>query len=172
MEYQALYRKYRPTKFSDVVDQENILKIITNSIKENKISHAYLFSGPRGTGKTTIAKLLAKTVNCLNLNDDFSICHQCENCIDIDNNSSDIIEIDAASNNGVDEIRELKSKINFFSIFLKRHNIHFKAPCSLFLIKRYKYTKKLIYARLRLFIGLIRRGLIISYILKFKYRIF
>ena len=119
MEYQALYRKYRPTKFSDVVDQENILKIITNSLKENKVSHAYLFSGPRVTGKTTIAKLLAKTVNCLNLKDDFSICHECENCLDIENNSSDIIEIDAASNNGVDEIRELKSKINLVPSKLK-----------------------------------------------------
>ncbi len=119
MGYQALYRKYRPTKFSDVVDQENILKILTNSIKENKISHAYLFSGPRGTGKTTIAKLVAKTVNCLNINENFSVCGKCENCLDIENNSSDIIEIDAASNNGVEEIRELKSKINLVPNKLK-----------------------------------------------------
>ncbi len=119
MEYQALYRKYRPSKFSDVVDQESTLKIITNSIKENKISHAYLFSGPRGTGKTTIAKLLAKTVNCLDIQKDFSTCGKCENCLDIENNSSDIIEIDAASNNGVDEIRELKSKINLVPNKLK-----------------------------------------------------
>ena len=119
MEYLALYRKYRPTKFSDVVSQESILKILTNSIKEGKISHAYLFSGPRGTGKTTIAKLLAKTVNCLNLNDDLTTCGKCENCLDILNNSSDIIEIDAASNNGVDEIRELKSKINLVPSKLK-----------------------------------------------------
>ena len=119
MEYLALYRKYRPMKFSDVVDQENTLKILTNSLKEGHISHAYLFSGPRGTGKTTIAKLVAKTVNCLNLNDDFSICGKCENCLDILNNSPDIIEIDAASNNGVDEIRELKSKINLVPSKLK-----------------------------------------------------
>ena len=119
MEYLALYRKYRPQKFSDVIDQESTLKILINSIKEGHISHAYLFSGPRGTGKTTIAKLVAKTVNCLNLNDDFSICGKCENCKDILNNSSDIIEIDAASNNGVDEIRELKSKINLVPSKLK-----------------------------------------------------
>ena len=119
MEYLALYRKYRPEKFSDVVDQENTLKIITNSIKDGHISHAYLFSGPRGTGKTTIAKLVAKTVNCLNLKDDYSVCGECENCIDILKNSPDIIEIDAASNNGVDEIRELKSKINLVPSKLK-----------------------------------------------------
>ncbi len=119
MAYQALYRKYRPSKFSDVVAQESILKILTNSIKQNKISHAYLFSGPRGTGKTTVAKLVAKTINCLNIGDDFSVCGECENCLDIENNSSDIIEIDAASNNGVDEIRELKSKINLVPNKLK-----------------------------------------------------
>ena len=119
MEYQALYRKYRPMKFSDVVDQDSILKIITNSIKEGKVSHAYLFSGPRGTGKTTIAKLVAKTINCLNLKEDSSICLECENCLDILNNSPDIIEIDAASNNGIDEIRELKSKINLVPSKLK-----------------------------------------------------
>ena len=119
MEYLALYRKYRPNNFSDVVDQDSTLKIITNSIKDGHISHAYLFSGPRGTGKTTIAKLVAKTVNCLNLNADFSICGKCENCLDILNNSPDIIEIDAASNNGVDEIRELKSKINLVPSKLK-----------------------------------------------------
>ena len=119
MEYFALYRKYRPQKFTDVVDQESILKILTNSIKEGHISHAYLFSGPRGTGKTTIAKLVAKTVNCLNLNDDCSVCNKCENCLDIQNNSPDIIEIDAASNNGVDEIRDLKSKINLVPSKLK-----------------------------------------------------
>ena len=119
MEYQALYRKYRPKTFKDVVDQESILKIITNSLKENKISHAYLFSGPRGTGKTTIAKLLAKAINCTDLQEDFSTCGKCSNCLDIENNSPDIIEIDAASNNGVDEIRELKSKINLVPNKLK-----------------------------------------------------
>ncbi len=110
--YQALYRKYRPQKIEDVVGQEVIVKILSNSIKNNKISHAYLFSGPRGTGKTSVAKLMAKIVNCNNLNG-LDPCDNCESCLQFNlKNNTDIIEIDAASNNGVDEIRELKNKIN------------------------------------------------------------
>ena len=108
MKYLALYRKYRPSNFGDMVGQNKIIKVINNAIMENKLSHAYLFSGPRGTGKTTTAKIIAKMVNCSNLIDG-NPCNNCENCL---NNTSDIIEIDAASNNGVDEIRELRDKIN------------------------------------------------------------
>ena len=110
--YQALYRKYRPQKLDEIAGQEVIVKILKNAIKKDKISHAYLFCGPRGTGKTSIAKILAKTINCEHL-EDFIPCDQCSSCTQINNkNSNDIIEIDAASNNGVDEIRELKNKIN------------------------------------------------------------
>lgn len=110
--YQALYRKYRPSTLDDVAGQEVIVKILKNAIKNNKISHAYLFCGPRGTGKTSIAKILAKTLNCTDLQE-FNPCDKCENCISFnEKNSTDIIEIDAASNNGVDEIRELKNKVN------------------------------------------------------------
>lgn len=110
--YQALYRKYRPQKLDEIAGQEVVVKILKNAIKKDKISHAYLFCGPRGTGKTSIAKILAKTINCEHL-EDFVPCDQCSSCTQINNkNSNDIIEIDAASNNGVDEIRELKNKIN------------------------------------------------------------
>ena len=113
MSYQTLYRKYRPNNFDLVYGQQNIVTALKNAIKNNKISHAYLFSGPRGTGKTTCAKIFAKAVNCLNQQKG-NACNKCENCISISNNqSTDIIEIDAASNNGVDEIRELRDKINF-----------------------------------------------------------
>ncbi len=110
MQYLALYRKYRPTSFDDVVGQDKIVSVIKNEIKNNRISHAYLFSGPRGTGKTTTAKIIAKLVNCTNLQDG-EACGKCESCLNFKNNS-DIVEIDAASNNGVDEIRELRDKVN------------------------------------------------------------
>ena len=112
MMYQALYRKYRPKKLDEIAGQDIVVKILKNAIRKDKISHAYLFCGPRGTGKTSIAKILAKTINCEHLND-FIPCDNCASCMQINNkNSNDIIEIDAASNNGVDEIRELKNKIN------------------------------------------------------------
>lgn len=117
--YQALYRKYRPKSFHDVVSQEIVKKILINSIKNNKISHAYLFSGPRGIGKTSIAKIFAKAVNCMNFDQNDDSCLECQNCLDIDDNSPDILEIDAASNNGVDQIRELKSKVNIVPSKLK-----------------------------------------------------
>lgn len=110
MAYLALYRKYRPDSFNDVVGQDKVIKVISNAILNNKISHAYLFSGPRGTGKTTTAKIIAKMVNCEKL-ENGKPCDKCDSCLNI-SNSSDIIEIDAASNNGVDEIRELRDKIN------------------------------------------------------------
>ena len=119
MSYQALYRKYRPSTLEDVIGQDVIIKILKNAVINNKIGHAYLFSGPRGIGKTSIAKLVAKTVNCLNPKDG-SPCEQCENCMAINNGfNADIIEIDAASNNGVDEIREIKNKINLVPNQLK-----------------------------------------------------
>ncbi len=114
--YQALYRKYRPKTLDDVFGQETIVKIIKNSIEMGEINHAYLFSGPRGTGKTSIAKIFAKIVNCENLKDCIP-CEKCKSCIE--KNNSDIIEIDAASNNGVDEIRELRNKVNLVPTYGK-----------------------------------------------------
>ncbi len=109
--YQALYRKYRPKNFDDVVGQEVIIKTLTNAINNNMVSHAYLFTGPRGTGKTSIAKIYAKILNCEHL-ENLSPCEECVSCIQINNNQNiDVIEIDAASNNGVDEIREIRNKV-------------------------------------------------------------
>lgn len=109
--YQTLYRKYRPSNFDEVVGQKVIIQTLKNAITGNKLSHAYLFTGPRGTGKTSIAKILAKTINCTDLKE-YNLCNKCVNCTQNIKNPLDIIEIDAASNNGVDEIREIKSKVN------------------------------------------------------------
>ena len=112
MGYLALYRKYRPQTFEEIVGQQNVVKILKNSIEKNMISHAYLFSGPRGTGKTTIAKLIAKLLNCSNPKNDMP-CENCPSCIAFnEKNNPDIIEMDAASNNGVDEIREIRDKVS------------------------------------------------------------
>lgn len=114
MSYKALYRSYRPQTFGEVAGQEHIVTTLKNAIKENRISHAYLFAGPRGTGKTTVAKLLVKALNCTGENPP---CDQCPNCKAITvGEHPDVIEIDAASNNGVDEVRDLIDKVKYAPI--------------------------------------------------------
>ena len=116
-EFKVLYRKYRPKSFDEIVGQEYTVKMLKNAIIGNKISHAYLFTGPRGTGKTSTAKIFAKTINCENSTDGIP-CGKCSSCLNI-NNNADIIEIDAASNNGVDEIREIINNVKVAPSFSK-----------------------------------------------------
>ena len=117
--YHALYRKYRPVDFNSVVGQDSIIKTLKNSIKNHNFSHAYMFFGPRGTGKTTVSKIFARNINCLNSNDGIA-CEECSACkVSFSKDCVDIIEIDAASNNGVDEIRDLKNKISLVPSELK-----------------------------------------------------
>ncbi|MBL7053564.1 MAG: DNA polymerase III subunit gamma/tau [Candidatus Portnoybacteria bacterium] len=115
----VLYRKYRPKTFGEVVNQDHIKKTLINALKLDKVAHAYLFTGTRGTGKTTIARLLAKAINCTQRKDS-EPCNKCQACLEINNSKSlDLIEIDAASNRGIDEIRELRDGIKFSPSSLK-----------------------------------------------------
>ena len=119
MNHIALYRKYRPKTFDEVIGQDHIAKTLQNQIVNNQIGHAYLFTGSRGTGKTSIAKILAKAVNCLTP-DHGSACGQCENCKRLEQeNDINIIEIDAASNNKVDDIRQIREKVKFMPVGAK-----------------------------------------------------
>ncbi|MDE7169689.1 MAG: DNA polymerase III subunit gamma/tau, partial [Mucispirillum sp.] len=116
MSYLALARKYRPQTFSEVLSQDFITSTLRNAIKMGRVSHAYLFTGPRGVGKTSTARIFAKALNCLNLRD-FAPCGECENCLDITSGASlDVIEIDGASNRGVDEIRSLREAVKFVPV--------------------------------------------------------
>lgn len=117
MDYKVLYRKYRPDDFSSIVGQDYMVSILKNAILKNKISHAYIFSGPRGTGKTSTAKVFAKAINCLNPTEN-GPCNECDSCKHFKENA-DIIEIDAASNNGVEEIREIINNIKLAPAYSK-----------------------------------------------------
>ena len=115
MSHLVLYRKYRPQTFKEIIGQEHIIKTLTNAIATDMVSHAYLFSGPRGSGKTTIARVLAKAVNCeARKKGEYEPCNKCSSCLEIrQGNSLDFIEIDAASHRGIDDIRELRNGIKF-----------------------------------------------------------
>lgn len=116
MSYLALARKYRPQTFSEVLSQDNIISTLQNAIKMDRVSHSYLFTGPRGVGKTSTARIFAKALNCLNPKED-GPCGECENCVEITNGTSlDVLEIDGASNRGVEEIRSLREAVKFVPV--------------------------------------------------------
>lgn len=115
MSFLSLYRKYRPENFNDLIGQDQVKMTLKNALKNDRVAHAYLFAGPRGTGKTSTAKVFAKSLNCANPSQDLEPCGECNSCLRIEKgNSLDVIEIDAASNRGIDEIRELREKVKFY----------------------------------------------------------
>ena len=121
MSYQALYRVWRSQRFADIVGQQAITQTLKNAIKQDQIQHAYLFTGPRGTGKTSAAKIFAKAVNCPHQKDG-EPCNECEICRSITQGTlDDVIEMDAASNNGVEEIRDIRDKVKYAPTEVKKY---------------------------------------------------
>jgi DNA polymerase-3 subunit gamma/tau len=125
MDYQALYRKYRPQRFDEIIGQDHVTKTLSREIVEGKIAHAYLFAGPRGTGKTTSARLLAKSINCTDLQDNGEPCNVCHSCAGItDGHSLDVIELDAASHNKVEDIREIRMNVGTVAAAGGAHRVY------------------------------------------------